>query len=194
MNDVIKKQFDLISPLHKSTWQELLQIAIERSILKNEKLATEGIPFNYEIFLVKGILRSFYVTPEGKEYTTSFCNEGSFVSPVFTRQSEGKSLLHIEALENSKLILFEEVKFTELRYRFKDLFILGSKVTEGELQLKSLKELLLATSNIKQLYFFFQEKYPDLEKKISQKHIASFMGVDPVSLSRIKSRVLKERS
>ncbi|MEQ9208736.1 MAG: MmgE/PrpD family protein [Pseudomonadales bacterium] len=112
----------------------------------------------------------------------------------FSGQSKGKSLLNIQALENCKMLFFEEDKFTALRYKYRDLLILGSKISEKELMLKSKKEVLLATGNLKSLYLFFQNNFPGLENRIAQRYVASYIGADPVSLSRVRSELLKESS
>ncbi|MEM9647021.1 MAG: Crp/Fnr family transcriptional regulator [Bacteroidota bacterium] len=189
---MIKKQLDLIFPLTRITWEALCEIGEEKMIRKNQNLATQGEHFNYEVFVVEGVLRSFHITDEGKEYSASFYREGNFVMPAFARQSNGKSILNIQALELSKVVVFDEKKFTALRHGYEDLFMLGSIVSERELLTKSLKEVLLATGNLKELYLFFQDRYPNFQSRISQRHIASYMGVDPVSLSRVKAKLLKE--
>ncbi len=193
MSDSIKTQLDSIFPLKETTWNKLVKLAEEKIIVKNKNLVTKGSFFSYEIFVMEGVLRCYYVTEEDKEYTTSFYKEGDFVSPSFTRQFHGRSLLNIQALENCKVLLFEEHKFTALRHSCKDLHELGSKVLEKELKLKSVKEVFLATGNLVTLYQFFQDRFYGLEKRIPQRYIASFIGADPVSLSRIRAKILRER-
>ncbi|UJH66434.1 Crp/Fnr family transcriptional regulator [Allomuricauda sp. SCSIO 65647] len=192
MNQHIKEQLDAISPLRHNTWNQLMEISAQLTISKSENLTDIGKYFNYEVFVLEGVLRMYHVTSDCKEYTMSFYKEGEFVAPSFTRQSHGRSLLNIQALENCSVLIFEEKKFTELRYKFRDLLVLGNKVSEKELMLKSKKEVLLATGNLKNLYYFFKSNHPNLESRIAQRHIASYLGADPVSLSRLKARILKE--
>lgn len=190
-HSAIKKLLYTISSLQEETWNELIDISELRTAKKKQNIAKTGELFNYEVFLVKGVLRCFHVTSDAKEYTTSFYSEGNFLSPAFSRQSKGRSSLNIQALENCEMLFFEEKKFTDLRYKFSDLFLLASRISEKELILKSMKEVLLATGNLKSLYHFFQKNFPGLENRISQRYVASYIGSDPVSLSRIRAQLLK---
>lgn len=192
MNKEIKTLMQNIAPLQEKTWNELMNASQPKSARKKEALANAGDLFNYEVFLISGVIRSYFVTPDGKEYTTSFYKEGDFLSPSFSRRSEGRSTLNIQALEDCKMLLFDEKKFTELRYTFGDLLMLGGKVLEKELSMKSMKEVLLATGNLKSLYHFFQTHFPGLENRIAQRYIASYLGSDPVSLSRIRTELMNK--
>lgn len=98
-------------------------------------------------------------------------------------------MISIQALEDCTLLVFPEAEFTQLRYQYPDLRIFGSKIIETELVRKSRKEIILATQKFSDLYAFFQEAYPDLEQRVPQYYIASYLGVDPVSLSRMKGRI-----
>lgn len=191
MNKHVKKQIDAISPIGENSWNELLEISEQLTVSKSKNLTDIGKYFSYEVLVLEGVLRMYLITSDSKEYTMSFYKEGEFLAPSFTRQSQGRSLLNIQALDNCKVLIFDEKKFTALRYRFGDLFLLGTKVSQKELMLKSKKEVLLATGNLKDLYDFFRNHYPNLENRIAQRHIASYLGADPVSLSRLKAKALK---
>ena len=109
----IKKAINTVSPLQEATWNELMAVSEWRTAKKKQHLAITGERFQYEVFVVKGILRCYHVTKDAKEYTTSFYQGGDFLSPYFTRQSEGRSSLNIQALENCEMFFFEEKKFTK---------------------------------------------------------------------------------
>ena len=182
----IKNKLDVIYPLKAETWSKVSQLSIYKEFIKGQELTRTEEFFDYEVFLLKGVVRCYLRTPEGREYTTSFYADGDFLAPAYSRVYQGKSLLNIQAIEDSAILLFPEQEFTKLRYKHKDLLQLGAKVVEKELFHKSQKEVILATKNLKDLYNFFQAHFQGLENRISQRNIASYLGTDPVSLSRIR--------
>lgn len=183
-----------ISPISEDTWSSLKEMAEVRHMDKNTLLIGAGSIVNKEVFVVHGLLRCYVLTTEGKEYTTAFYREGTFVAPYFSRSVHGSSTVSIEVLETSELLLFPEQDFTKLRHANKDLERLAGVVVQQELQHKSTKELKLATGNLRELYAYFQYAYKGMERRVQQKHIASYLGVDPVSLSRIRKSNHKKES
>lgn len=193
MESKFKEYFDAISPLKNETWQDVLKISLLKNVPRYELIVKSGQYFNYEIFLAEGTVRCYYTSSNGKEYTSSFYQDGEFISPSFTRTTNDKSLINIQALENCTLLLFKEQEFTFLRYKHNDLLALGNKIVEKELRRRSLKEMQLATENLKARYAFFAKQFGVLESKIAQRYIASYIGADPVSLSRLKNEIMQER-
>ena len=185
--DFLKKQLLSKYSIKETTWKKVEKLAEGRKLEKMAELIRAGSAFDHEIFLTRGVLRTYVTSSSGKEYTVSFYTQGDFIAPAFSRTAEGKSILNIQALTECELFLFETPEFTRLRYENPDLWMLGTQVLEKEMEKKSRKEILLATASLKELYQFFREEFGPLELQISQYHIASYLGADPVSLSRIRS-------
>ncbi|MEQ9423452.1 MAG: Crp/Fnr family transcriptional regulator [Cyclobacteriaceae bacterium] len=189
--DSFIKQFTFSESLSAQTNSGLASICNRRKIKKGAAIIEAGELCGDEIYVVSGVLRA-YINADLKEYTSTFYKDGQFVTPWFARQMNGESLISLQTLENSDLMLFDEKKFTNLRRSNEDLLALGNKVVEKELLLKSKKELILATGKLRELYCFFQEVFPGLENRIAQRYVATYLGVDPVSLSRIRKEIQEE--
>jgi CRP-like cAMP-binding protein len=137
-------------------------------------------------FVASGILRLYYVNDRGVEFTKSFCQEKDFVAAYSALILNKPAQFFIEALEDSLLLVADYQNYQRLctehpcweiiKHRFvEDLFIKKEK-REGELLLDD------ATTRYKK----FLMEYPTLENQVKQYHIASYLGISPVSLSRIR--------
>lgn len=144
-------------------------------------------------FVISGLLRLFYIDREGNDFTKSFCAESGFVAAYSALLLKEPSRLFIEALEDSTILVAEYEAFQRLtaghpcwqavnRYMAETLFI---KKERRE------SELLLDDATTR--YLNFQKEFPGLEPRIKKYHIASYLGITPVTLSRIRTQ-LKQKN
>lgn len=142
--------------------------------------------------ITSGIFRVFCITESGDEKTLAFRTKGQFLA-AYTPFIENKDTWYsIQALEAGELIYF----------RLKDYKRLSSghpcweKVAkEYILQIfieKEKRERAFLTEDAKTRYLHFKEEYSDLEQRIHKFYIASYLGISPVSLSRIRSKIKKQ--
>lgn len=184
--DQVKRIFNGLSQIETKCWEELLQIIEYHQYSKHHWICRHGDSYPKEAVVISGLLRTFRLGKDGQEYTLDFYREGQLLSPYFSRTYEQKSLVNIECLEDCLVASFDHEAFTRLRYRYNSLLQLGNRVTEGELMKKTDKEISMATHTANERYKLFQQKYPGLENRISQGIVASYLGVNPVSLSRLR--------
>lgn len=155
---------------------------------KDEYLLHAGQVADWVYFVHKGVLRQFYTTEAGKEFNKSFSVEdepcGSFRSSL----TRTPSRFSIQALEPTEV----------LRIRFEQMFALveddrhwerlGRKAAEYQTLINEQREaeFLLDTAAVR--YQRFRQQHPGLEKRIAQYHIASYLGITDVALSRIRKK------
>jgi CRP-like cAMP-binding protein len=188
----LKKHIDGIALLTSDAWADLEQIVRISEIRNEDFLVREGARTLDEVYLVRGILRGFYRSYEGEEVNVVFFTENNVLPPHYFRTKNQISQLNIQALSDIVVARFNSEKFSALRYRHESLMRYGNVIVERELEYKTQREILLLTKNAEERYKAFRDMYPGLENYISQYHIASYLGITPVSLSRIrKSMVTK---
>lgn len=138
---------------------------------------------------VSGLLRLYYIDESGKEINKHFCLENTVAvayGPFLRRE---RSEIYIQALEDTKLLIIDYKTYNDLlnshicwqklaRKMAELIFILGQKRESG---------LLLIDAQ--ERYLQFLKDYPDLTGRVSQYHIASFLGITPESLSRIRANL-----
>lgn len=178
-----------LAGLTEDAWRDLEQIIEVTEHQHSAYYLEEGKRTTSEVFLLKGVLRGFYRTYEGSEINVSFFQDGSVLPPHYIRTRNQLSLLNIQALSKVTLAEFNADTFTSLRYKHPCLMRYGNRVVELELEYKTRREIFMLTKSAEEKYKVFREVHPGLENRIPQYHIASYLGITPVSLSRLRKNL-----
>jgi CRP-like cAMP-binding protein len=139
--------------------------------------------------VISGILRLYYVTPDGKEFTKSFCVENSFVAAYSALLLKQPSRLFIQALEDTKLLSANYSTYRSLCESLVSLKQLNCKITESLFIKKERRESALLMDDAQTRYLNFLKEYPGLETRLKQHYVASYLGITPVTLSRIRTQL-----
>ena len=139
-------------------------------------------------FVESGNLRAFNINDDGKESTIMFAVKDWWITDMYAFANQKPALLSIEAIHDCRLVEIDFYKM-EVLYekipKFERLFrILFQKAYIRE-QLRILENISLTTE---ERYHNFVEKYPQIVEKITQRQIASYLGVTPEFLSSIKNK------
>lgn len=156
-------------------------------VRKREQLLKAGQVCRYEYFVLNGCLRSYYVDENAMEHTTMFATEGWWTGNLKSFVREVPSDFYLEALENASLIRISKPAMEELY----------AQVPKFERYFRILlQNRLLSTqdrihnhlaSHARERYDEFMKKYPTLVQRVPLKHIASFLGITPTYLSRLRA-------
>ncbi len=137
-------------------------------------------------FLQKGLFRSYYIDIEGKEITTAFIEEGTFFTDLNSFSNKSISKRTIEAIENSQVFFFTEKQQEILREKIES-WKEFEKLYYGKILKRKVNfQRELTQSNVTEGYRLFSEEYKQAVKYAPRKQIASFLGISPYTLSRIK--------
>lgn len=140
-------------------------------------------------FVLSGILRLYYVDNDGNEFTKSFCAENGFVAAYSALLMRQPSRLFIQALEDAKLLITDYSAYRSLSESQPSFQQLNCKIAEFLFIKKERRESALLLDDAKTRYLSFLEEYPGLEARLKQHHIASYLGMSPVTLSRIRAQL-----
>jgi len=180
----IKKHISL-SDAEKELFTSLL---VERDIPKKEIVLKQGSVSKKLYFVEYGSLRAFNINEEGRESTIMFAVEDWWITDMNSFVNQKAALLSIETLEDSRLIEFDLSTLEEL-YRqipkFERFFRVIFQNAYIREQVRVLGNISISTE---QRYTKFIEKYPQIVQKVSQKQIASYLGVTPEFLSAVKKK------
>ncbi len=160
-----------------------------RILRKGEMLLRAGEKCKHTVFVEKGCLRSYVTDEKGKEHIIHFAPENWWVADQNSIINHEPAMFNIEALEDSEVLLMSgdiACKFEEVVPGAAQMFAALNQKSMFAMQ-KRLVNHLSATAD--ERYLDFIEVYPTLALRLPQKMIASYIGVAPESLSRIRGKI-----
>ena len=164
----------------------------EKKIAKKALILKEGQVCKYINFVESGILRAFYLDKTGKESTVMFAVANWWVTDMYCFVNQRPAMLNIEALEDSCVLQLLKEDLDELYdkvpkfERFFRIILQNAYVRE---QLRVIENLSLSTE---ERYTNFISKYPQVVELVTQKQIASYLGITPEFLSMIRANKRKK--
>lgn len=165
-----------------------------REVKKGTFLLRPGEICRHTFFVEKGLLRLFSLDENGREHILQFASENWLVTDRDSVYFNEPSKFYIEAIENAVLIpmdadLFGKIAALNPDFRKKNENLLHNHIR----QLNDRINLLLSAS-ARTRYMEFIRLYPDLQLRVSQWMVASYLGITPESLSRVRKELAKENS
>ncbi len=142
-------------------------------------------------YVCQGLLRKYYINEKGNEIITSFISEKGYATdyPSFLRQKPSK--YHIECLEPSIIVNLPYEKLQEAYRKHKENEMYGRLVAEKVLTRETDRVESLLFESAEERYLNFLHENRDLMNRISLTHLASYLGIERQSLTRIRSKLAK---
>lgn len=150
-------------------------------------IGTGQIPGKFGL-VISGLFRYVYSGNKGEEFTKAILPEHSFISSYSAMISKSPSLFFIQALEDAAVFEISYEKWLGLRVNdaYWDSFLLG--LLEKGFMAKEKRERELLLLDAESRYRNFQKDFPGMENRVKQHIIASFLGIQPETLSRIRKK------
>jgi CRP-like cAMP-binding protein len=162
---------------------------VPRMLRKKQFFVQEGEPGKYIAYVTRGCLRTYTIDQKGEEHVVEFAIEDWWASDLKSFLTGEPATFNIDALEDSRLLLIDRESREALLHavpkmeRFFRLLQEANYVATH----RRIGEALSKTAE--ERYLSFLKTYPELVRRIPQKHIASFLGITPQSLSRIRKEL-----
>ncbi|WP_103072326.1 Crp/Fnr family transcriptional regulator [Aquimarina sediminis] len=143
-------------------------------------------------YVCVGLLRRYYINEKGNKITTGFVSENNYATdyPAFIRQKPSKYF--IECLEPSIIIKLPYHKIQEGYHKYKNSEMYGRLIAEYVLTVQTDRVESFLFKNAEERYLDFIEQNKDIINRISLSHLASHLGIERQSLSRIRSKLAKK--
>jgi len=159
---------------------------------KDHHILTIGDTFQNVYLITEGSLRLYYLTPEGNESNKQFYFNNDFLFPVAPIAREHPSLFGIVTCEQTKLLSIPLTKFKQTLQQLTVWHSFYTVYLEWLANIKVMREHHLLTLNSVQRIQHLNIDEPNVMQKIPDYHIASYLGMSPVTFSRMKSVALSE--
>ena len=174
------------APEISSAWIEAMKVA---SYEKGEIITAVGQPVHELGLIQSGMVRYYYDSPDGKEWNKAFYREGDIVIAASAYLTNTPAPFTIQALEETALITVPREKLEQWGGEFPKFQHLYSTLITQAFIRNEQREAMLLTCNAEQRYQWLQEHEPSLLERVPQFHLASYIGIDAVSLSRVKRKI-----
>ena len=182
--------FNSVFPLQEETMEKLLSLCVVKDYKKKSVLCDFGEVCPGTFFVIDGICRTFVIDSKGKEVNKSLVNTGKLFTSLKSLLFKTPSEYRIETLTDCKLIYLEFESFLYMVENYPDFSHYNFRLTDYLLMQVEDHVTNLLVNNATKKYQELQKRIPDVDTMISQRHIASYIGVTPIQLSRIKKKML----
>lgn len=164
----------------------------KKKIQKNQFLLQYGEICRYIYFVEKGLLKMYSIDKNGKEHIIQFAPESWLISDRSSLYFNEKSLYYIEAVEDSEVLLLHPDFINKIVGEFPDSLEKNDILVQKHI--KSLQDRInsLLGETAEERYMKFIRMYPDLLLRVPQWMIASYLGITPESLSRVRKELARK--
>ncbi len=189
MQSTFQTYINQISPVRGKALEELYQCFKPKQLKKQEFFVKEG-EFAWQVgFLQTGIVRAFFTNQEGKEYNKQFFVGPSILGAYTSLITKKPNQIAQQALTDCELLVADYAKIEALYDKYHELERLGRKLAEHYFLEKEQKEIEMALLDADKRYLILRQQFPTLESIIPQYYIASYLGISPTQLSRIRRKM-----
>ncbi|MCC8409471.1 Crp/Fnr family transcriptional regulator [Mucilaginibacter sp. UR6-1] len=192
----MNKQHDLASfrnaifnmqVLDEDCWAALAEILLLKTLKKGDYLTSEGGVEKNIYFINEGCTRSFF-SRDGKEFTVDFQWPAEFTTAYYSLITSEPSNVNIEALTDMQVIVINYLALLRLYQQYADLERVGRKIAEAQYIRRLRKEMDMQSLTAEERYTKLLDSNKLMVARISVKHLSSYLGIQPESLSRIRKR------
>lgn len=162
---------------------------IPKKARKRQFLLSAGDVCQNMIFVERGLLRSFSDDRNGSEHIMQFATEGWWISDMSSFFSRESSMYNIEALEESELLLMSKEVMDEVLNEVPPMQRYFLNLMQNHIIALQRRINVVQSMSAEETYLKLMEVNPELINRASQQHIASYLGITPETLSRVRRQV-----
>lgn len=161
-------------------------------VKKGEFLLREGEICGHIFFVEEGLLKMYSIDKNGKEHIIQFAPERWLVSDRSSLYFNEKSNYYIEAVEDSKVVFLHPNFFSDLKSKFPTTITNDNLLLQKHIQNLQNRVNSLLRETAEERYLNFIQMYPDILQRVPQWMVASYLGITPESLSRVRKELAKK--
>lgn len=179
-------------PLNEEEIDELSKRVIERDIKRKQFILQKNDVCNKYTFVVSGLFKMYTVDKNGVEHILQFASENDWICDINSFHNKKQSSLYIDAIEPSVILQIDNCNLMYLFNRYQKFDRTFRVLIENkfiELENRILQNI---SAKAEERYQFFLEQYPNICNRIPNVLIASYLGITPEFLSKIRNAISKK--
>lgn len=179
--------FNSITPLPRELIDDIMKYSVIKEFRKNEIILKAGKVSNFTSWIIKGLIRSYYMKDD-EEITTKFLWDGAFITSVYSYYSRKPGNESIVALEDTTLASLHYDHMQILYKTYPAFNVIGRVVTEQYLYMLEIEVFNLRKQRAEDRYQFIVKHFPHLLQRVPLKYLATYLGINLETLSRIRAK------
>ena len=165
----------------------------EKHVKKHDFLLSEGEISKHTFFTVHGCLRLYTIDNKGKEHIMQFAPENWWIGDIESSAKHSPSVYFIDALEDSDVLVIDTEEMNQLLKEIPQLALLFQRLMQNRQTATQKRIIFSMSASAEERYYDFLKTYRDLAQRIPQHMIASYLGITPESLSRIRKQAVSKK-
>ena len=192
MYDTFQEYLDRKILLTNDEKELIRSVSILKKLRKKQYLLQEGDVWKYHAFISRGCMRTYAVDAKGIEHIIYFGIENWWIGDRESLLSQTPSRLNIDAIEDSEVILFTDPNFEIICSKIPAFRDMVHAIISRSLNVNQNRILSTISKTAEEKYMEFIQKYADFAMRIPQSMIASYLGIKPETLSRIRNAIARK--
>mgnify|MGYP006160260391 CR=1 FL=1 len=180
------QSFNILTEEEIDSFCELL---VPKKIKKGEFFITEGKTCKQIAFIVSGLFRSFYYSSEEEDVTYCFTFENSFLAAYSSMITQLPTEENIQALSDCELLVISKEKMDQLEKSSTNWLMLSKTIAQSEYLKMESRVFMLQRESAETRYHNLVENHPKYLNSIPLNYLASYLGITPRHLSRIRKSI-----
>ena len=175
--------------LNEEETSKLLSIIQVKKIKRRQLIDQPDYISRYRNYVQEGSFRSYFIDQEGKEHTVQIAMEDWFVSDFYSYITQTPATLFVEAMEDSTIL---QMSYEDIEGLCKEIHALSEYfriTTERAFAFSRKRALSNLSKTAEERYLELLDRYPNMIERVSQKVIASYLGMTPEFLSKIRNKL-----
>ena len=185
----LKNFFNCLTPISIESWDKFSALFTPKVLKKGDYFISEGQTAKKIGFLESGIIRAFYRNNEAVEYNKHFFINPCFIGGYASLISGKPNQINQQALTECNILVANYADIQALYETHTDIERAQRILAELFFVQKEQREIEIVLLEASKRYQIFRREYPGLEQQIPQYHIASYLGITPTQLSRIRKKM-----
>nr|WP_199000824.1 Crp/Fnr family transcriptional regulator [Flavobacterium sp. ASV13] len=183
--------FENYLPLNDTEKEELNKYIIEKRVKRRQFILQESDVCRHYNFVVSGLFKMYAVDKNGIEHNIQFASENEWITDIGSFHSDKPSHLYIEAIEPSVILQIEKKNLLFLYTHFPKFDRNFRVIIENKFIELENRVLQNISSTAEERYQTFLGQYPNLSNRLPNNQIASYLGITPEFLSKIRNNSIK---
>jgi CRP-like cAMP-binding protein len=172
--------------------QYLSSLLIQKTLKQGEFIEERGEPTRYMIHVTTGCLMTYYTDKDGADHVMQFATSGWWTGDLKSVTTGVDSITSTRALNESVVLLLPKIALDQLLEKHMKYERYFRIIFQNSLITQQFRIIQSYSATAEERYLAFREKYPSLEQFVPQKYIASYLGMTPEFLSKIRRKLMEK--